>query len=193
MTAPDCRLAWQAMRDVVSERQAGSPGVTRVAVQWAHCSQAVGAGDVHGRLTQLFRGRDDVVVVAAGCDGACFAATQVVAELPDGTARFFDRVAGDGDLSEITAVVDGGARERARPVAELEVFFSAQHVALMEGIGSVDPASLDEYVASSGYLAWPMPCPWAPMQLYTWSWTPVSWVAAALIFRRPENGRQRAA
>ena len=151
MTAADCPLAWQAMRRAAMERRSGSAGITRVVVQWGHCSQAVGAGEVHGRLAGLFRGRDDVVVAAAGCDGACFAATQVTVELPDGTARFFDRVAGDGDLSEIVAAADGGAPERMRPQAELEAFFSAQHIALMEGIGSVDPISLDEYVAGSGY------------------------------------------
>ena len=152
MTAYNCRSAWQVMRDTAMERRAEQAGATRVVVQWGHCSQAVGAGDVHERLSQLFKGRDDVVVVAAGCDGACFAATQVTVELPDGTVRFFDRVAGDGDFSEIVAATDGDALGRVRPQAELEAFFSAQHVALMEGIGSVDPISLNEYLAGSGYL-----------------------------------------
>ena len=152
MTSPDCRSSWQAMRDAALEGHARMSDVIRVVVQWGHCSQAVGAGEVHGRLAQLFQGRDDVAVVAAGCDGACFSATQVVVELPDGTARFFDRVAGDRDLSKIIAAAEGGAQERARPPGDLEAFFSAQHIALMEGIGSVDPVSLREYVAGSGYL-----------------------------------------
>lgn len=152
MTSLDCRAAWKAMRDAALEDRAGRSDVTRVIVQWGHCSQAVGAADIHQRLVQLFHGRDDVAVVSAGCDGACFAATQVVVELPDGRARFFDRIAGDGDLSQIVAAADGGAPERALPRAELEEFFSAQHIALMEGIGSVDPVSLGEYVVGSGYL-----------------------------------------
>jgi len=152
MTSPDCRPAWQAMRDAALEGRVVTSDVTRVVVQWGHCSQAVGAADIHRRLTLLFQDRDDVSVVAAGCDGACFAATQVAVELPDGTARFFDRVTGDGDLSEIVAAADGGAPERARPQDELEAFFASQHIALMEGIGSVDPVSLDEYLAGSGYL-----------------------------------------
>lgn len=152
MTASDSRSAWQAICEAALDRRVGLSDVTRVVVQWGHCSQAVGAGEVHRRLTQLFQGNDDVIVVAAGCDGACFAATQVVVELPDGTARFFDRVAADADLSEIAAAAVGGALERAHPSEELEAFFSAQHIALMEGIGSVDPVSLDEYLDSSGYL-----------------------------------------
>ena len=152
MTSPDCRSAWRAMRDAALEGRAGLSDVIRVIVQWGHCSQAAGAGEVHGRLAQLFRSRADMAVVAAGCDGACFAATQVVVELPDGTARFFDRVAGDGDLAEIVAAASGGTRERARPHDELEAFFAAQHIALMEGVGNVDPVSLGEYVTGSGYL-----------------------------------------
>ena len=152
MTSPDCRPAWQILRDSAAERGASLSDVTRVVVQWGHCSQAVGAGDVHRRLAHLFQDRDDVAVVAAGCDGACFAATQVVVELVDGTARFFDRVAGDGDMSEIIAAADGDQLEHMRPGDGLEEFFSAQHIALMEGVGSVDPVSLDEYLAGQGYL-----------------------------------------
>ena len=152
MTSSDCRAAWQILRGAAVELSAAQSDVTRVVVQWGHCSQAVGAGDVHRRLANLFQDCDDVSVVAAGCDGACFAATQVVVELTDGTARFFDRVASDGDFAQIAAAANGGAPERARPQAELEEFFSAQHVALMEGIGSVDPVSLDEYLAGQGYL-----------------------------------------
>ena len=152
MTSPDCRPAWQVLRDAAVERGGALSDVTRVVVQWGHCSQAVGAADVHGRLAHLFQDRDDVSVVAAGCDGACFAATQVIVERVDGTARFFDRVAADGDMSEIIAAADGGKTERMRPGDGLEAFFSAQHIALMEGIGSVDPVSLDEYLVGRGYL-----------------------------------------
>ncbi len=152
MTTPDCRPTWQAVRDAALERNAGLADSTRVVVQWGHCSQAVGAGEVHSRLTQLFQSCDDVIVVAAGCDGACFAATQVAVELPDGTTRFFNRLDGDGDFSEIVEAAEGGAPEHARPRSELEEFFSSQHIALMEGIGSIDPVSLDGYVAGSGYL-----------------------------------------
>jgi NADH:ubiquinone oxidoreductase subunit F (NADH-binding) len=152
MTHPNCRPAWQAMREAALEDRAGLSDTTRVVVQWGHCSQAVGAADVHRRLAQLFQGRDDVIVVAAGCDGACFAATQVVVELPDGTARFFDRVADVGDIAQIVGATEGSSYGRIRPSAELEEFFSAQHIALMEGIGSVDPVSLNEYLAGSGYM-----------------------------------------
>lgn len=152
MTSPDCRPAWHILRDAAVERGAALSNLTRVVVQWGHCSQAVGAGEVHRLLSHLFEDRDDVSVIAAGCDGACFAATQVAVELPDGTARFFDRVDSDGDISEIVSAADGGAPDHIRPQGDLEAFFAAQHIALMEGIGSVDPISLDQCVADSGYL-----------------------------------------
>ena len=126
-------------------------GQTRVVVQWGHCSQAVGAATVYRRLDELLAGRADVSVVAAGCDGACFAATQVIVESTSGE-RFFDRVNRDADLGRIVATVDGADDAgSARPSSELEAFFAAQHIAVMAGIGSINPASLDEYRAGGGY------------------------------------------
>lgn len=151
MIQTNSRPAWQSQHYMACERLTASPNVTRVAVQWGHCSQSVGAGLLHRRLVEALGNRDDVAVVAAGCDGACFAATQVTVTLPDGTARFFDRLAGDSDLSEILAAVAGGAQERSRPADDLESFFNPQHIALMEGIGETNPESLDEYLAAGGY------------------------------------------
>lgn len=151
MTRSNSRLAWQSQHDAARERLAGLSHFTRVAVQWGHCSQSVGAGLLHRRLVEAFQDRRDVTVVATGCDGACFAATQVTVSLPDGTARFFDSLSGDSDLSEILAAAAGGAGERTRPANELESFFNSQHIALMEGIGATDAGSLDEYLAAGGY------------------------------------------
>ena len=52
-------------------------------------------------------------------------------------------------------------------------FSRAQHIALMEGVGSVDPISLDEYVAGSGYLGLADALSMGPdLQSYAWPWTP---------------------
>ena len=99
-----------------------SGGQTRVLVQWGHCSQAVGADGVYYRLTGLLAGRPDVSVIAAGCDGACFAATQVIVESAAGE-RFFDHVSSDAGLSRIAAAVNGaGDAGSERPSPELEAF-----------------------------------------------------------------------
>ncbi len=62
--------------------------------------KAVGADGVYYRLTGLLAGQPDVSVIAAGCDGACFAATQVIVESAAGE-RFFDHVSSDAGLSRI--------------------------------------------------------------------------------------------
>ena len=152
MTEVDSLATWAAMATAGRQRIAGSGNPARVMVQWGHCSEAVGADVLYRRLTAALSPRRDVAVIATGCDGACFAATQVVVERADGTTRFFDCVGAGDDLSAIIASVDaGGPEDRARPSPNLEAFFAPQHIALMESVGSINPTSLEEYLASGGY------------------------------------------
>ena len=58
------------------EARAAARNATRVLVQWGHCSQAVGADLIYRRLDEALAGQSEVSLVATGCDGACFAATQ---------------------------------------------------------------------------------------------------------------------
>ena len=151
MTEANCRAAWETLATNARDSIAGLGHPTRVLVQWGHCSQAVGADAIFRRLSEMLASRQDVAVVAVGCDGACFAATQVTVERPDGTFQYFDRV-GDNDLSGIVAAVDSdGSGDRERPSSDLEAFFTPQHIALMEGVGSINPSSLGEYLAGDGY------------------------------------------
>ena len=152
MTEVDSLATWVTMVTAARQRMAGSGNPARVMVQWGHCSQAVGADGLYRRLTEAFSRRRDVAVIATGCDGACFAATQVVVERANGTTHFFDRIGANDDLSAIVASVDeDGPEDRARPSPELEAFFTPQHIALMEGVGSINPGSLDEYLTRGGY------------------------------------------
>ena len=152
MTEAHGRLAWDALAANASDRVDRSGSRTRVMVQWGHCSQAVGADVVYRRLVELLDERADVAVIATGCDGACFAATQVTVQFPDGGVSYFDSVGANDDLTMVVAAVDvDGGDDRALPASELEDFFTPQHIALMEGVGAIDPASLDEYVAVGGY------------------------------------------
>ena len=152
MTEVDCRAVWERVATSARENISGLGNPTRVMVQWGHCSQAVGADAVYRRLNETLAGRRDVAVVAVGCDGACFAATQVAVERADGTTHFFHRIGADDDLSGIVAVVDGdGSSDGERPSPDLEAFFTPQHIALMEAVGSIDPGSLDEYLVAGGY------------------------------------------
>ncbi len=123
----------------------------RVVVQWGHCSQALSSDVVHHRVSVALSGRPDVYIVAAGCDGACFAATQVTVQRPDGTVSYFQSIRPDDDLDGVVAAVDGGLDFGPRPSPALEAFFTPQHIAVTEGMGSIDPTSLDEYIAGGGY------------------------------------------
>ena len=134
------------------EVRAAARNTTRVLVQWGHCSQAVGADLIHRRLDEALAGQSDVSLVAAGCDGACFAATQVVVQQPDGAAHYFDHLGPDDDLAGVLAAIRGVADAgTSHPSPELEAFFNHQHLAVAEGLGNIDPRSLDEYVAGGGY------------------------------------------
>ena len=58
----------------------------------------------------------------------------------------------DDDLAVILASVAGADDAGTQyPSPDLEAYFTPQHIALTEGIGSVDPASLDECLAGGGY------------------------------------------
>lgn len=127
---------------------AKTAGRTRVVVQAGHCSQSVGAEQIALALEQALARRRDAYLVRAGCDGACFAAAQVVVSYPNGQARHYPRVAIQ-DVAGIVASLDMPAN--APPGQELEEFFAPQHLLVMAGCGQVNPGDIDEYLASGGY------------------------------------------
>jgi bidirectional [NiFe] hydrogenase diaphorase subunit len=90
---------------------------------------------------------DDVAVKRVGCLGLCAAGPLV--HIPE-TGQIFSNVTPD----TIGPIVD--VLRDARPTGELEPqapFFSRQVRIATENSGSVDPESLDDYVAAGGYEA----------------------------------------
>lgn len=122
---------------------------TRVAVQVAHCSQAVGADEVWDALRDGLAGRSDVNLVVAGCDGACFAAPQVVVTHPSGQSGRFLNV-DTGDLPQLVESLSAEATE-ALDQTGLGHFFSGQTRLLLSQCGRTDPTRIDEYIMSGGY------------------------------------------
>ena len=123
-------------------------GRTRVMVQAGQCSRAVGADAVAQCFGDALVSHDTAYVVVTGCDGACFAAPQVVVNEPDGRTRYYSGVA----VSDVPGIIESlGYGEIQRPTQALEDFFAPQHLQVMSWCGQLDPANVDDYVAVGGY------------------------------------------
>ena len=142
-------MTYQELRDRARQRYAGSMASrTRVMVQVGQCSEAVGVSEVYDLLGSELASRTDAYLVSTGCDGACFAAPQVVVNEPDGRTRHYSRVTAKDVPSILDALGDG---EVLRPTAALEDFFAPQHLQVMSWCGQLDPPDVLDYVAVGGY------------------------------------------
>ena len=138
----------ELLNDARQRRTAPEAARTRVVVQAGQCSQAVGADAVMEGLQVALASRADCNLVVSGCDGACFAAPQVVVQESGGATRYYSNVAAS-NVPAILADVGGGHDQR--PTAELESFFTPQHLQVMSWCGLLDPAEVSDYVAAGGY------------------------------------------
>ena len=151
-TSSQNRLSYlaAAARERLSERFAGR---RRVVVQVGHCSLAAGAADV----SIAARGRFvDGEVVIAGCDGACFASPSLLALDAAGGSRRWTRLTA-ADVNAIDADGCGIAEEPTydfRMAEDANEFLRAQHRIALDGCGTLDAESIDEYLADGGYEAW---------------------------------------
>ncbi len=141
-------MTYAELQDRARRRRDSIAGKTRIMVQVGQCSLAVGAGEIFHRLGEALTDRSDVLLSATGCDGACFAAPQVTVIEPDNRTRYYRRVV-PTDVSYILAALGNG--DTVRPAAELEDFFSPQHLQVMSGGGQLDPVDVDAYVVGGGY------------------------------------------
>jgi NADH-quinone oxidoreductase subunit F len=141
--------AYTNLQHAAQQRLASvTSGKTRVVVQVGHCSQAVGAAEVAQALKTALADHPNVYPVIAGCDGACFAAPQVVVTPPSGAVQHYSRVTTQ-DVDHIVRSLNSA--EPLPPTADLEEFFSPQHLLVMSGCGEIDSSSIDEYLAGGGY------------------------------------------
>lgn len=142
-------MTFTELQDRVRQRRScPTAGNTRVMVQVGQCSQAVGADEVAGALESALEHRLDATLVVTGCDGACFAAPQVVVNEPDGRTRYYSQVT-VADIPGIVASLGDGPV--VRPLPDLEDFFTPQHLQVMSWCGQLDPADVQDYVAVGGY------------------------------------------
>jgi len=131
---------------------------TRVIVQVGHCSQAVGATQVAEALQAELSGHSGVELIIAGCDGACFAAPQVIVTTPSNNIQRYSQVS-VGDVAELTATLTSGNTPQQTEHSpfvkggrgDLDSFFAAQTRLLLTRCGYIDPTSINEYIALGGY------------------------------------------
>jgi NADH:ubiquinone oxidoreductase subunit F (NADH-binding) len=128
--------------------QEETSGKTRILVQVGHCSQAVGALEVRDALRDALAGRSDAYLIIAGCDGACFAAPQVIVTHPSGATRYYSRVT----LPDVADIIGSLSDDNSfLPGEELESFFTSQYLLVMSRCGQKDSTDIDEHIADGGY------------------------------------------
>ena len=139
-------IALEALQRAATERlDAERDGKTRVVAQVGFCSEAVGAATVATTLAVALPGSATISV--AGCDGACFAAPQVVVTAPDGTITRHERVTAErarliaDDLTLAGAATDSAAG-----------FLAGQRRVALDGCGEIVCTGIDDYLAHGGYL-----------------------------------------
>ena len=129
-------------------------GKTRVLVQVGQCSQAVGAGAVAEALRVALCGRTDAYLEVVGCDGACFAAPQVIVTGPQGQSRRYQHIS-PADVPALAETLDAWPTQPSDDASsfpdDLSDFFAPQTRLLLTGCGHVVPDSVDEYLAAGGY------------------------------------------
>ena len=138
--------AYEALGARAREGEAQRAGKTRVVVQDAHCSRAVGSRAVWEALRQALGGRADVELTIAGCDGACWLAPRVLVITPGGQQSAYSHVR-SSNVPEIVANL--AAPMPAAPDAG--AFWSLQRRVVLRDCGVADALSLDDYVARGGY------------------------------------------
>ena len=127
----------QSAQRRLDEKRAGK---TRVVVQVGHCSQSVGASEVAEATRKALA--DDAYLVVAGCDGACFAAPQIVMSSASGQRRLFTRASADALPSLSQDAPAGTAHEE---------FHKGQRRIALDGCGELDAADIDDYLVNGGY------------------------------------------
>lgn len=135
----------QAARDRLNRAARDRP---RITVQVGHCGASIGASELAREVAVRFRAA--ATVITAGCDGACFAAPTALVTSRSGRVHRLERLS-DDDLEPIARALDDDLNPNA-PTGGAG-FISAQHRIALEGCGTLDAESIDDYLASGGYSA----------------------------------------
>ena len=131
-------------RDRVERAAQNRPKIT---VQVGHCGQSIGASELAREVTARFR--DTATIVIAGCDGACFAAPTVIVTSRSAHTHRLESVS-PYDLEPIARALDDETDADMTAAAD---FIAAQHRISLDGCGTLDAESIDDYLTNDGYTA----------------------------------------
>ena len=140
----------RSLTDAARARLEG--GLCRVVIQVGHCSASVGAGELADAIRATAPSGIDLAV--AGCDGACHQAPKLTITHVDGTVTALTRVdaASAGRLAASMGRCRTDHAASSRPDRKpADAFFAGQTRVVLDGVGEVDPVSLDEYLLRGGY------------------------------------------
>jgi len=119
----------QAARERWNSNQAGK---TRVVVQVGHCSQAVGAREVSDSLASSLP--DNAYLTIAGCDGACFAAPQVLISTGDGGRTRIAHARPEATVAHLSGAPNGAEVADG----QAQAFFERQRRVSLNRCGELD-------------------------------------------------------
>ncbi|HOC17160.1 MAG TPA: NADH-quinone oxidoreductase subunit NuoF [Vicinamibacterales bacterium] len=133
--------------------------MTRLTVGLGTCGIAAGAEETFRSLEAKAAGRPGLQVVRTGCIGMCYQEPLVEVRTRDGARHLYGRVTPD----RLDRVLDEHVGQ-GRPVAEWlvwtdrgggsdQAFLARQHRIVLRNCGTIDPESIDEYLAAGGYEA----------------------------------------
>jgi NADH-quinone oxidoreductase subunit F len=133
--------------------------MTRVTVGLGTCGIAAGAEETFRALEGKLAGREGVALRRTGCIGMCYQEPLVEVSNGDGVRYLYGRVSPDRLDRLLGEHVEGG-----RPIADWlvwtddgrgsdQAFLARQRRIVLRNCGSIDPESIDEYLAAGGYEA----------------------------------------
>ena len=133
-----------AARDRIQHKVGGRP---QIIVQVGHCSTAVGATELPDAIRNQYGGRASIAV--SGCDGACFASPTVLVQCRSGDFIRLERV----ESSDLRRVGMALRSESLGAPSSATRFIESQRRVTLDGCGSLNADSIDDYLARGGYSA----------------------------------------
>ena len=139
--------ALQSLHNSVVGEQRSRVGRTRVVVQVGHCSMSVGATELADAVAKTLP--QDVYLVTAGCDGACFAGPKLTVNHADGRSDEYWNIS--AETAKKGYMVQRPTDLKQQDESGSAEFMNRQHRLTLAGCGVLDALGIGDYILSGGY------------------------------------------